>query len=86
MNSPIALLNQEFLETIDYFDQGQMLHPVWLSIFFQMRGRESSSAISSFDGYKLILSPSENENITEVVKRGLLFADLVILNHAAIEI
>ena len=86
MKATIELLNQELLETIDYFDKGEMLHPVWLSIFFQMRGIVSSSAISSFDGYKLIFSPSKNENITEVVKRGLLFADLVILNHSEIEI
>ena len=86
MQSPIEMINQEFLETIDYFDRSEMLHPALLSIFFQERGRESSSAISSLGGYKLIFSPSENENITEVVKRGLLFADLVILTHSEIDI
>jgi len=86
MKSHIALVNREFLEIIDYFDHNQLLHSVMINIFFQMRGRESAIAISSYEGYKLIFSPSENENITDVVKRGLLFADLIVLNHSTIEI
>ena len=85
MKSHIALVNREFLEIIDYFDHNQLLHSVMINIFFQMRGRESAIAISSYEGYKLIFSPSENENITDVVKRGLLFADLIVLNHSTIE-
>jgi hypothetical protein len=84
MKSPIELINHEFLETVDILPE-QKIQPPLVSLFFNVRRREASTAISSFDGYKLIFSPSENENITEVVKRGLLFADLVILNHSTIE-
>lgn len=84
MKSPIELINREFLETVDILPD-RKIQPPLVSLFFNARRREASTAISSFDGYKLIFSPSENENITEVVKRGLLFADLVILNHATIE-
>lgn len=84
MKSLIKQLNQEFLETIDVLPEGKIQPPL-ISLFFNVRRREASTAISSFDGYKLIFSPAEDENITEVVKRGLLFADLIILNHSAIE-
>jgi hypothetical protein len=84
MKSPIEILNQEFIETIDILPE-QKIQPPLISLFFNVRRRETSTAISSFDGYKLIFSVEDGENITEVVKRGLLFADLVILNHPTIE-
>jgi len=84
MKSPIKQINQEFLETIDILPE-QKIQPPLISLFFNVRRREVSTAISSFNGYKLIFSPSDNEDITEVVKRGLLFADLVLLNHSTIE-
>jgi len=84
-SSIIGQINQEFIETIDILPEHKIQAPL-VSLFFNVRRREVSTAISSFDGYKLIFSPSENESITEVVKRGLLFADVVILNHSNIEI
>ncbi len=87
MKSPIELINQEFLDIMEFPYLGDnFIQTPLISAFFHERRRESATAISSFDGYKLIFSPSATENITDVVKRGLLFADLVILNHSSIDI
>ncbi len=85
MKSQIIQLNKEFLETIDILPDHKIQPPL-ISLFYNVRSRETSTSVASFNGYKLIFSPSENENITDVVKRGLLFADLVILNHPNIDI
>ncbi|MBN1359670.1 MAG: hypothetical protein JW993_03710 [Sedimentisphaerales bacterium] len=84
MRSSVRQINREFLETVDILPDHRIQPPL-VSLFFNERRREAVTAISSFDGYKLVFSPLENENIGELVKRGLLFADIVILNHANIE-
>jgi len=79
MRDVIQTINREFLETVDIHEDGT--NPALVGFFFNARRLEVSTAVSSHPGYKLVFSPEETEDICEIVKRGLLLADLVVLNH-----
>jgi hypothetical protein len=80
MKSLIKQINCEFLETVDIFPEHKT-DPALVSYYFNSRRFEISTSVSTYEGYKLLFSPSQNDNISEIVKRGLLISDLVILNH-----
>lgn len=83
MRKLIRNINHEFLETIGIHGPDDT-NPALVGFYFNARRKEVSTAISAFNGYKLLLSPTSSQSLTDIVKRGLLLADLVVLNHPSL--